>query len=77
MIAYIDVGLAPNEIPPVRVHFIEALVNSSMTNRAILDNGSIINFISPPFVKLLGLTPRKLSALIEVKLANNKAFSMF
>lgn len=73
VVAFVDTALTPDEIPLVRVSFVDALVDGVATNRAMLDNGSTMDLISPQFAKQIGAKPRQLAAPLVVKLANDRA----
>lgn len=76
VVAFLDTALTPDEVPQVRVGFVEALVDGVVTNRAMLDNGSTMDLISPPFMRQIGATPRNLTSPMGVKLANDMASSV-
>lgn len=73
VIAFVDTALTPDEKAPVRVGFVDALVDGMSTNRAMLDNGSTMELISPQFMKQIGTKARQLAGPIAVKLANDGA----
>lgn len=51
IIILINTVLIPEEIPVIRVYFVEAYIDNTITNRAILNNRNIINLIFSPFAK--------------------------
>jgi len=72
----LSLALDAEDTPPPSVGYVEAKVNGTTTRRAMLDNGSTVDVISPQFASKLGVEVRHAPQAWVVRLANDQRASL-